>query len=130
MTAGLPGIGIGGIFYLVCACLMPVKEIINTLRGKTSKKRWALVGRQLGLVAAIMAGFWLTGRLMGITLAKVSARVGKGVPIQAHNIFRIQPLVLSLVTLSFVIVSVGVCNWYLDRKPRRKSSPKHTRPAV
>lgn len=63
MNAGLPGTGLGGLFYLICAVLMPINEIILTLRGHSSRQRWLLVARQFGIAAGIIgtlaATYWL-----------------------------------------------------------------------
>ena len=58
MTAGLPGTGIGGIFYLLLAVYMPVCEFFKTLKGKTSLKRWGFITLQLSFVAGIWAAIW------------------------------------------------------------------------
>jgi hypothetical protein len=58
MTAGLPGTGIGGIFYLLLAVYMPVCEFFKTLQGKTTLKRWEGVTLQLLFVAGILTTMW------------------------------------------------------------------------
>jgi hypothetical protein len=40
MNAGLPGTGIGGVFYLVSALFMPFFELFKTLRGESNLERW------------------------------------------------------------------------------------------
>jgi hypothetical protein len=58
MTAGLPGTGIGGIFYLLLAVYMPVCEFFKTMQGKTTFKRWEGVTLQLLFVAGILTTMW------------------------------------------------------------------------
>jgi hypothetical protein len=55
MTAGLPGVGIGGLFYLISALLMPLVEVVRTLQGRSSRERWHVVGRQFAM-AVFMVG--------------------------------------------------------------------------
>jgi len=55
VTAGLPGVGIGGLFYLISALLMPLFEAVRTIRGRSSRERWRVVGRQFAM-AVIMVG--------------------------------------------------------------------------
>ena len=38
MTAGLPGVGIGGIFYLASAIMMPVRSLVATLSGRARRE--------------------------------------------------------------------------------------------
>lgn len=58
MAAGLPGVGLSGLFMLLSALLMPVVELVQTARGRSSAARWRLVGRQWGLAAAMVAGYF------------------------------------------------------------------------
>lgn len=116
MTAGLPGIGIGGIFYLLCAVLMPVKELYNTVRGRTSRQRWGMVAKQFGLLCGIMIGFWLTGLLLGMTLHKLSpiTAAARNNP-RLYNVFRLQPMYVSFLMLGIVLWAVQLVNAVVDR---------------
>ena len=60
MNAGLPGTGLGGVFYLLLALLMPVRELYLTVRGRSSRERWALVLRQFALACGILAALFAT----------------------------------------------------------------------
>jgi hypothetical protein len=55
MTAGLPGTGIGGLYYLLLVALMPLRELGRALRGQGSagSRREAL--RHLALAAGMVA---------------------------------------------------------------------------
>ena len=55
MFAGLPGTGIGGIYYLVMAVGMPLRKAALALRGKTARMGWGGVALQLTLAGAILA---------------------------------------------------------------------------
>jgi hypothetical protein len=63
MTAGIPGIGLGGLFFVISALLMVVLELYRTARGRSSLARWRFVGRQAAIAAGIvlntMAALWL-----------------------------------------------------------------------
>ncbi len=63
MTAGIPGVGLGGLFFVISALLMVVVELYLTARGRSSVARWRFVGRQaamaLGIVFATVAALWL-----------------------------------------------------------------------
>ena len=63
MTAGIPGIGLGGLFFVISALLMVVVELYRTVRGRSSVARWRFVGRQaamaLGIIFATVAALWL-----------------------------------------------------------------------
>ena len=113
MNAGLPGTGIGGVFYLVSALLMPFLELFRTLRGESGLERWVLVARQLLMAGTIMGGMWMMGLLLGMLMTWYGIEMGN-VNTLAHlgqtghfgqlNVFHIAPLMISLLTLSTIYV--------------------------
>ncbi|MDN4161685.1 hypothetical protein [Nocardioides abyssi] len=54
MTAGLPGTGLGGLLYVLLALLMPLRELYLTARGRSSRERWRVVGRQASIALAVV----------------------------------------------------------------------------
>jgi hypothetical protein len=63
MTAGIPGIGLGGLFFVISALLMVILELYRTVRGRSSLAHWRFVGHQAaiaaGIVLATAAALWL-----------------------------------------------------------------------
>ena len=64
MNVGLPGAGIGGLFYLICTVLMPVKEVYLTLTKPEHKFRYRLILTQLGIASGIVAGIIIIYKLV------------------------------------------------------------------
>ena len=58
MFAGLPGTGIGGIFYLLLTIWMPINEAYLTIRGRSSLERWRFVAVRVSLFALVIAVMW------------------------------------------------------------------------
>jgi len=58
MVAGVPGTGIGGLYYVLLAAWMPIKELRRTFSGRSSLARWRFVLFQVSLAAAIIAALW------------------------------------------------------------------------
>ena len=118
MTAGLPGTGIGGVFYLLSALLMPLFELVNTLRGQSSWGRWAMVFRQLAMASGIIAGMWMMGILLGLLLEArpdiaVARMVNAEISVQLEqvaniNVFHIAPVIMSIFTLALIITVTHV----------------------
>lgn len=118
MTAGLPGTGIGGVFYLLSALLMPLFELVNTLRGQSSWSRWTLILKQLGMAAGIIAGMWGLGAFLGLLLearpdyaitrfinAHISGQLEQAAKI---NVFHVVPVIMSITTLAIIITTTNV----------------------
>ncbi len=70
MFAGLPGIGVGTLFYVLSAFWMPLHELPRLLRGESSVERWRLIARQLvfatGIIACVAAADVVLGWMLGI----------------------------------------------------------------
>jgi len=116
MTAGLPGTGIGGVFYLLSALFMPFVELIYTIQGKSSLARWRTVFRQLSIGICILGCMWMLGLVAGVSFDLfISAKpVAHGLIREMHshitqtafrlNIFHIAPVIMSVATLSVIIM--------------------------
>ena len=55
MSAGLPGVGLGGLFFVISALVAPLVELRRAARGESSAAAWRQVGRQFALAAAMVA---------------------------------------------------------------------------
>ncbi|UJA20594.1 hypothetical protein HJD18_10505 [Thermoleophilia bacterium SCSIO 60948] len=55
MSAGLPGLGLGGLFLIVSALLAPLVELVRTLRGRSSAGAWREVGRNFTIAVCMVA---------------------------------------------------------------------------
>jgi hypothetical protein len=120
MTAGLPGSGIGGLFYLLTALLMPVHELGRTLMGLSSAKRWRLVIQQAALAAGILLAVWATGWALGWVvhwIGPVTTGGGLAAQVREVNILRLTPLVITLATLGGVMLAVQALRLLVYGKP-------------
>lgn len=67
MNPGLPGTGIGGLFYILCALLMPFIQMWWELTGNPrAHGKWPLVIRQAALAGLMVVAMTLT--FMGLDL--------------------------------------------------------------
>jgi hypothetical protein len=115
MVAGLPGTGIGGIFYLISALCMPLREFPRLMRGKSSLRRWKFIMKQWVMTAGIILGFWITGLILA-----------KCIPANSHlmkpssgNLFKFEPFIITISVLSFVLIIVESLQFFIP-----KSKPK------
>jgi hypothetical protein len=88
MNAGLPGTGLGGLFYLLLAFAMPLVELVRTLRGRGSRERWRLALTQCAIATGIVAAtvavvvavrVLVPGAHGGVTTALLAPAVALGV---------------------------------------------------
>jgi hypothetical protein len=129
MTAGLPGTGIGGLFYLLLAIYMPVREFFRTLQGRTTLKRWGVITLQLLFVAGILAAMW--GEVWALNRALFWLKEAYHIDIFSINgplTFRetrtmaITCAYASFVSLTFVLAVVTVLRFFVSRPHIAKSN--------
>jgi hypothetical protein len=126
MTAGLPGVGIGGIFYLASALLMPMRSAVAVLSGRGDEARWPVALRQASLAGGILGALWLTGWALGWIItafvpeaATATAGAGAG---EVRNVVKVGALVLSLGTLAAVLAVVQLVRIALPPRPTPRNA--------
>ena len=60
MSAGLPGIGLGGLFFICSALVAPFAELARIARGESSPERRARVAGQLAMAVAMLLAIQAT----------------------------------------------------------------------
>ena len=128
MIAGLPGTGIGGIFYLASALAMPLREAYRRVRGR-ARGNWRVVAAQLAMAGGILGAMWVTGWLLGHALAAARpiARLGTSLP--SGNVLRIASVALALGTLAGVLAGVELLRLWVHRGGTRSPLPEKAMPA-
>lgn len=133
MSIGLPGSGIGGVFYLMSAVWMPMHSVQRKVRGEAPKARMAV--RQSVLAVLIIGALWSTGVAVewiigvssGAAALKGSADAASAA---APGIFRAASFLLTFGTLAGVLMLVQVLRLFvrpareLPRAPRRTEHKK------
>lgn len=119
MIAGLPGTGIGGIFYLMSVFLMPVREMGRVVRGRSSFRRWGLILNQIGLASGIMVGFWAMGWFLSKLLpVHVKASIHNNG--YNGNILQMKPFIISMVVLFGVLLAVELLNILTPKRSKKR----------
>ena len=117
MTVGVPGVGFGGIFYLIGALFMPVREVAKTARGESNVDRWVVVATQWSLAAGILVALWGTGWVLGhvltpALLARTGAAGGR-LAAAPHNVLKVSVFAMSLGMLVILIAAVRIAHLVL-----------------
>src|SRR5262245_8330568 len=121
MNPGLPGTGIGGLFYILVALWMPVCGLLRRWRGDATR-RGALVAKQfaiaVGVVAAMSGVFW--GLDSVLLLDRVAAHAADAH--QAALSLRVSALLVTSGVLSTVVGTVEVARLCLRSETVRHSA--------
>src|SRR5258705_7756723 len=121
MTVGVPGAGIGGMFYLVSALAMPLRQAYRWARRRPSFAGWRVVAGQTVMAGAILAAIWVTGWLIGIAITASARIVGPPHLLAGPHpgsVLRTAALVLSAATLAAVLLGVELLRLWVHRGAR------------
>lgn len=144
MFAGLPGVGVGTLFYVLMALWMPVRELPRVVRGTSSVATWRLILVQLfysaGIVVTVMFAenvmLWLLADQSRINPLSPTTWIHAELGARANGSIFAAPITASLLMLSGVLLLVeGLRLVYqrLGAKPVdavEVGDPNRTRPAV
>jgi hypothetical protein len=115
MFAGLPGIGVGTLFYVLMALVMPLWEIPRVIQGTSSLARWRLIVRQLiyasGIIATVMFAerllLWILGQSKVAPLSPAAVLHGE-LGVRAGGSILAAPIAASILLLAGVLLVVEV----------------------
>jgi hypothetical protein len=69
MSVGLPGLGLGGLFFVISALVAPLVELHRSIQGRSSAVAWRQVGRQFSIAVVMVVA---VGLALGITSAPLA----------------------------------------------------------
>ena len=119
MNAGLPGTGIGGLFYIASALWMPVNRALHG-RGHAGRT-WRRVFAQGVIAGGILWALAATGSLFDHLVAPAVAAIVPGdgavVALQMQNLVRWVAIIGTVGLLAFVLLVVELARLGLRRRP-------------
>jgi hypothetical protein len=119
MNAGLPGTGIGGLFYIMTALWMPAHRLLarRSVDG-SGNGGWRRTGAQFGIAVGILAMLGATGWLIGAMIAlPLDAASGGGVAAaRAARIFHWVALVGTVGIMAMVLLVVELAGLLVRRR--------------
>ena len=128
MNAGLPGTGLGGLFYLIGALWMPISAVHGRIRGRRDIT-WAVIVRQSGIALGVFAALWLTGWSVGylLTLGTVAstggANEGGSAPGAVTGVIHWVAILGTAGLLGVIITIVQVLRFTIPRPVRSAAAP-------
>ena len=109
MNVGLPGAGIGGLFYLLCALAMPINEVFLTITRPGHKFRYRLIATQLGIVIGIVAGVVAIYKLINTVFGfDLSLPAGT----DSMLFYSLLPVLVSFGLLLIILTSVRLVSFF------------------
>ena len=132
MFAGLPGIGVGTLFYVLMAFWMPVRELPRVVQGKSSIETWRLILRQMfyavGIIVTVMFAekvmLWVLGDKQ-IKPFSPATWVHSELGAHASGSILAAPIMASVLLLAGVLMTVELLRAVMSvRKPVAAERPQ------
>jgi hypothetical protein len=120
MTAGVPGTGIGGLFYLMAALLLPVRGLLLRMRG--GRVSWRMVAKLLLLAIGVFLGIWATWWLLGLAIVPAAETVEAATHVRGilrreyAEFVRWAAILAGFVTLAAVLIGTQVARLVIRRR--------------
>lgn len=121
MSAGIPGLGLGGLFFIFSALLAPLRQLWRSFKGQSEPGEWRMVGRQFAQAVAMVVAVDLSFRLVFLALAAVGIADARTATATA-----VIPLTLVGLTTGLLVAVLGTAK--LADLAVRVRSGKATRP--
>jgi len=111
MNVGLPGTGLGGIFYFLCVTAMVAIELIKRLFNKVDHYKWRIARKQFFFLSGILVSMYAVDWY----LSKVISMSSK-----AHTkmlVFNGKPLFYTFLVLVTLLIIINSLNLFI-KKPK------------
>ena len=133
MTAGLPGAGIGGLFYLVATITLPLRSCWRRVRGRADSISWRHQAHNVAMAGGIIAGLWLAGWLLGfvvpVEMLNPGMVRGPGHAASLRTVIPAATFAAAIFTLAMVLAAVEVAHHVARRAPVTQRANQPYRPA-
>lgn len=113
MNVGLPGTGIGAIFYIMLVLAMPLRELWVRWAAPGRRRPWRFIAGQVGMAVGMLSVFWVEMQLISSGLHRVAAphgamATGNGGHGRVGSFLLDQASRSAIISLSWMIVLLAV----------------------
>ena len=127
MTPGVPGAGIGGLFYLASTALLPFRSLLRRLRGQPDSLTARDTMYTLAVAGSVVAGLWVTGWILALLVPDELLRSVTTSPTGAARVRTVLPVATfatAVATLLMVLIVVELARFAESRRHTRTALPK------
>ena len=129
MTPGVPGAGIGGLFYLASTLLLPLRSLSRRLRGQADSLSARQAAHSLAIAVGVMAALWASGRLLALVVPDEMLRpvaTTGGASVRTRTVLPVATFATAVGTLLTVLVTVEIARFAQARR-QALGAPKEER---
>jgi hypothetical protein len=129
MTPGVPGAGIGGLFYLASTLVLPLRRLARRLRRQPDSVSSREIWHNVAMTGGVLASLWATGWLLTFVvpdeaLRSVTSTTGSA---PARNVLAVATFATAVGTLLMVLGTVEIARMIQARRDNAVSHRGHTR---
>ena len=124
MTVGLPGAGIGGLFYLASTLLLPLRSIVRRLRGRPDTVDWRGQAHIVLMAIGIMGSLSLAGWLLAFVVPDrmLASSSGAATAVASRTVIPLATFGVGVGTLAMVLIVVEIAHYvHKGVRPTRRS---------
>lgn len=122
MNVGLPGTGIGGLFYLLSVIFIFTSELIAVCRGKGNRQRWHTVIEQLLMTITMIFMAFITNYYFSKILFKkypIPLPDRPALTDKVVNLYQNHPLLIPVTLLLAVLIFINALYLFLRARKTR-----------
>ena len=111
MTPGVPGAGIGGLFYLASTMLLPFRSLVRRVRGQPDSLSARETMHSLAIAGGVVAGLWATGWVLALVVPDELLRSVTTSPpgtARARTVLPVATFATAVGTLLMVLIAVEI----------------------
>jgi hypothetical protein len=111
MTPGIPGAGIGGLFYLASTFLLPFRSILRRWRGQPDPVPSRHLWHNVAMAGGVLAGLWMVGWLLAFIVPDDVLRAhttSTGRIVSARTLLPVATFATAVATLLVVLGAVEI----------------------
>jgi hypothetical protein len=131
MFAGLPGIGVGTLFYVLMAFWMPVRELPRVFQGTSSVTTWKIILRQMFYAVSIIVTVMFAERVLMAVLGVSSVKpfspatwLHSELGTHASGSILAAPIMASVLLLATVLIVVELLRVVTNALSEREQKPQ------
>lgn len=119
MTPGVPGAGIGGLFYLASTLLLPFRSLARRLRGQPDSLTARQLLHTLAMAGGVIAGLWITGWALALLVpdemlrSMTTSATGSA---RARTVLPVATFATAVATLLTVLTAVEIARYARARR--------------
>lgn len=130
MTPGVPGAGIGGLFYLASTFLLPFRSLMRRWRGQPDPVPSRLIWHNVAMAGGVLAALWIVGWLLAFIVPDEllrSVTTSTGRTVSARTLLPVATFATAVATLLLVLGAVEIARLTQARRHNALDSHKGDR---